>query len=218
MKNRLLSSRVAPWFCAVTHVAAILGMASFLRGGLLTEPEAQRRADFVAENSLLWSTGWILWMLAAVSLWVFYAWWAVRTSSSRATIVALLLTGVGVVCDVTGESLFAFVIVEQAEAAVAGGDGGFDFASYESIERIVTLLTAGLANGLYTLSGMLLMLRTADLTKSVRIAMWLTWISGLGMTVSAIFGFVGGIVAATIVLFPTLIVWNVWMALAWRRE
>ena len=81
----------------------------------------------------------------------------------------------------------------------------------------MTLLTAGAANGLYTLGGCLLMLNTNDLPNGVRWAMCVTWIMGLGMSLAAIFGHVGGMAATTAVLFPLFIGWTVWMATRWRQ-
>jgi hypothetical protein len=83
-------------------------------------------------------------------------------------------------------------------------------------ERVITLLTAGAANLLYTLGGAALMSWTKNLPGRVRMAMWGTWIAGGTMTLAAIFDHVAGMVAATAVLFPLLIAWTAWMGRRWR--
>jgi hypothetical protein len=114
------------------------------------------------------------------------------------------------VCDLTGESLSVFVLVDLATSAA------LDEASFLGIERTSTLLTAGVANGLYTVGGMLLMFATHRLPSWIRAAMWGTWLAGAVMTVSAFAGSTTGIIAATVVLFPLLILWVGWMAIRGR--
>ena len=92
----------------------------------------------------------------------------------------------------------------------------WDRAGFESCERVITLLTAGAANLLYTLGGATLMSRTKNLPGPVRMAMWTTWVAGFAMTAAAIFEQVAGMVAATTVLFPLLIAWTAWMGRRWR--
>ena len=89
-------------------------------------------------------------------------------------------------------------------------------AEFVKVERIFTLLSAGAANGLYTLSGMLLTLITPNLPGWVRAAMWGTWLGGGVMTAAAAVNWVGGIVSSTAVLFPVFIVWMAWMGARWR--
>jgi hypothetical protein len=93
-----------------------------------------------------------------------------------------------------------------------------DTAGFAYDERVAVLHTAGAANLFYTLGGVVLMLYTPDLPRLVRIAMRVTWISGVGMTAAALFGHVAGMVASTALLFPSLIAWTSWMGRHWRRK
>ena len=79
------------------------------------------------------------------------------------------------------------------------------------------MLTAGAANALYTLGGLVLMLVTPELPRWVRMAMWGTWLAGFGMSVAALLDHVAGMALSTAVLFPLLISWSVWMGGRWRR-
>jgi len=156
-------------------------------------------------------------MLSAVSLVAFYAWWGSQVSAPLAATVGVLVAALGSVFDLSGESLSVLVLVERSLTAL-GDSMLWDHAGFEFHERVVTLLTAGAANLLYTLGGLVLMLWTVDLPRRVRLAMWGTWISGVGMTLAAVFNHVGGMVATTTMLFPLLIAWTVWMGRNWRRE
>jgi len=117
----------------------------------------------------------------------------------------------------SGEAISVLVLVECSLTA-PGNPMLWDHASFEFYERAATLLTAGAANLLYTVGGLVLMLWTVGLPRRVRLAMWGTWISGMGMTLAAVFHHVGGMVATTTILFPLLIVWTVWMGRNWSTE
>jgi hypothetical protein len=223
--------QAAPWLCALLHLAALVFMAVFLRGGMLTEPEEWFRAAYVADNVTAWSLGWALWMFAAMSVVGFYAWWASRLllgpafqpgkpdlRSSIATI-AVLIAALGTVFDFSGEGLSILVLVERAGSALALEGELFhpwDAAAFLTVERRFTLLSAGAANLLYTIAGILLTLITPDLPKSVRTAMWLTWAAGIVMTIAGLMNSVAGLVASTAALFPLLIAWTAWMGARWR--
>jgi len=203
--------RAAPWLCVAMHAASFVVMAVFLRQGMLTEAAAAARASYVAANSGLWTFGWAMWMVAAVSLVGFYAWWGSQLVAGKGGgTLAVLIAGFGTVFDFSGEGLSIFSLAERATT--------HDLVAYTDIERNVTLLTAGVANLLYTLGGLLLMLATPDLPRWVRKAMWATWLAGFAMTIAGLMNHVGGMVASTVVLFPLLILWIAWMGARWRRS
>jgi len=132
-------------------------------------------------------------------------------------IAAVLLAAVGAVCDLSGESLSVLVLVEQATQRLADGLTVNQLSGFVHVERIATLLTAGAANGLYTIGGLLLMIKTTDLPRYVRWAMVGTWTMGAGMTFAAILNHVDGMAMTTAVLFPLFIAWTVWLGALWRH-
>jgi hypothetical protein len=68
------------------------------------------------------------------------------------------------VCDLSGESLSALLLVESASpTGTAETAGAWNAAGFMHVERIATLLTAGAANALYSLGGMVLMFATREL-------------------------------------------------------
>jgi hypothetical protein len=90
---------LAPWLCAGLHVLGLAAMVLVLRHGMLTEPDAVRRATYIATHSTLWTAGWATWMLSALSLVAFYAWWGSQLPGRLAATAAVLLAGLGCVCD-----------------------------------------------------------------------------------------------------------------------
>jgi hypothetical protein len=208
----------APWICAALHTMALLMMAVLLRPGTLVEPNVPERAAYIAGHAEAWSAGWGVWMLAAMSLVGFYAWWSTRLDAQALGTVAVLIAAAGMVCDLSGEATSVLVLVEHAPpAGMTQSAITWDAGAFLRAERIATLLTAGASNALYTLGGFLLMLATPELPKGVRTAMWGTWLAGIAMTVAGALNHVGGMAAATAVLFPLLICWTTWMGLQWRR-
>jgi hypothetical protein len=223
--------RAAPWLCAASQVAALACMAVFLRRGMPIQSDVWFRAAYITENVTKWSIGWSLWMFAAMTLVGFYAWWGSKLllgpafqpgkpdlRSSLAT-AAVLIAAFGTVFDFSGEVLSILVLVERAASSLAFSGFGahpWDAPAFLSVERKFTLLSAGAANALYVVGGILLTLLTSNLPKWVRVSMWVTWAAGILMTLAALINHTWGMILSTVVLFPAMIVWIVWMGLRWR--
>ena len=208
---------LTPWICAGLHVLATAAMAILLRPGTLIEPEAVQRASFIAQHTVSWSVGWGIWMLSGLSLVTFYAWWGARLSIPLVATAAVMLAAFGSVCDLAGESLSVLVLTEVSKPALTDSSM-WDPTSFLRLERVAVLLTAGAANSLYTLGGLALMVSTENLPRSIRFAMWGTWIAGIGMTLAALLNHVSGMVVTTALLFPLLIGWTAWMGKYWGRR
>lgn len=121
---------------------------------------------------------WVLWMVAAVSLIGFYTWWGARIGN----IAAIAVAGAGIVCDFTGESMFI---------------------SFPALERAASLITGVAANGLYTLAGILLTIKTPQLP--VRWLAWTAWIAGLALVVVTLINVQTGVVVASAALMISFV-------------
>ena len=115
----------------------------------------------------------------------------------------VVLAWVGVFCDLLGEARFMSMASEHAYLEILDA-------------QTAIVLTAGVANGLYTAGGIMLMVATPGLPDVVRLAMHLTWWAGLGMTVSGVLTFAPGLVFSSAILFPLFVLWVTWMGLKWR--
>ncbi len=117
MRGTLLGrqvARFAPWICALLHAAALALMAIVLQPGTLAEPDTVTRSAYIAEYTAAWTTGWCVWMLAAMSLVGFYAWWGSRLDAANLSTMAVLIAAFGMVCDLSGEALSVLMLVERA--------------------------------------------------------------------------------------------------------
>lgn len=203
--------KLAPWMSVAAHAVAFFAMIVLLRQGTLSESDVLVRGRYIADHAAAWSIGWSAWMLAAMSYVGFCAWWGSQLAARYLAITGVLVAAFGMVFDFSGEGLSILLLVERAATA------GENAVAFSNLERSITLLTAGAANGLYTLGGFVLMLATPDLATWIRMAMWGTWLAGTAMTVAGVFNHIGGMVASTAVLFPLMIAWTAWMGARWRR-
>lgn len=183
--------RVAPWACATLNLLAAIAMLFWLRGGTEAIPSFSARASYIVEHAVLWRAGWLIWMIAALSLVAFYAWWGSWIPSSRTAIAAFLIAIAGLIFDLFAEALFVGWLPERIE--VLGPLG--------------SLLSGAVANGLYAIAGAVLTLGMPSLGGSLRIWAWTIWITGFGLTACTLIGNVTGVALATAILMGLLCPW-----------
>jgi hypothetical protein len=181
----------APWICAVLNAAAGVAMLSVLRGGTEAAPNIAQRAIFIAEHALLWRGGWAIWMMAAISLVAFFAWWGGWIPSRSVAFVALTIALAGLACDLFAESLLIGWLPDRID----------------TVAPLASLLTGGAANGLYSVAGALFTVGTSGLRGALRAFAWAVWASGFALTVSTISGSVSGMVISTAALMTLLCPW-----------
>lgn len=142
-----------------------------------------RSMELTSQDVGSWRAGWLVWMITAVTLVGFYARW----SGSRFPI-AIAAMGLG--CDFAGESILI---------------GWLPHAG-SSLSRAASLLTGGAANGLYTLAGMLVTIRsTAPVL--LRAWAWVAWVSGIALTVFTIADRPRGVLVASAALIAAFTPW-----------
>ena len=178
------------YFCAAANLAAAVAMATVLAPGtpLALEPA---RAAYVRDHVALWRAGWSLWVLAAVSLLVFYRWWSGRVGAGR---VPLALAVGGFAADLAAEALLIVVAPDLPEVA-----------------RPSFALTGAVANGLYTLAGALLSLRTPGVRGPFAAWTWAVWGTGAALSVAALIEAPLAVAAASAALFVLFVPWCVVM-------
>jgi hypothetical protein len=169
------------------HCIAGLGTLILLRPGSEAVPDVRERIAYLEHFPERWRLGWILWMLAALSLLAFYAWWASRIHHRIPVAIAAL----GMACDWSGESIFI--------AAMPHPDS--------KLYREAALLTGGAGNGLYTLAAMALTVATPNLPW--RGLAWAAWTAGIGLSIATILNSDTGVTITSAVLMICFIPWVV---------
>ena len=192
---RVRALAAAPYVCAALHAAAGMAMLLVLRGGTEAEPELAARMAYVHAHTAAWRAGFAVWMMAGMSVLAFYAWWAAAVRSRRAALAALVVAGAGLACDLSGEALYAGWLPLLTD----------DAARFDHVQRVGTVLTAVFANGFYTAAGIVLTLGTPALPRPVRALAWMVWVAGVVLSVCGAAGWAAGLVAASGILFPALV-------------
>jgi hypothetical protein len=196
-------SRAARLAFAV-HLVAGLAMALILRQGLETNADLTDRLRFVAEHRLWWTAGWLSWTVAAVTILNFYARFAAAHSSrgvSPAPLrTAVLLTIVAVGADWTAQAIEIVVLPGLARAASVT-----DFLAWH---RAAVVSTGFLANGLYTISALLLVWASRRAyPRWIQTAGFGVVTGGSILSAAAWVDSAVGMLVANILLMPCLLVW-----------
>lgn len=189
------SLAAAPYVCAALHALAGMAMLLVLRGGTEAEPSLAARMAYVDAHAVEWRAGFVVWMAAGVSVLALYAWWASTLRNRRLAVAALVIACAGLACDLSGEALYVGWLPLLTNDAA-----GFDHA-----QRVGTALTSVFANGFYTAAGIALTLGTPGLPRPVRALAWVVWGAGVALSVCGAAGWAMGLVVASGVLFPALV-------------
>ena len=154
------------------------------------------RLVYVGTHLLEWRLAWMTWIAAALSLLAFYWWWRDRINGSY---VPLIFAGLGLVADVTAELIL-----------IVGG-----IETYISASPFAFALTGGVANGLYTICGILLT-RATPLNGRERAWAMIMWAAGILLSVGALANIPLVTAASTAVLFALFCPWCVYLAVKFR--
>jgi len=192
----------APYLCAALNLVAALAIPLILSPGMETVRDRAARVDYIGTHLALWRAGWGLWIVAALSLLGFYAWWAARVRPRSLGIAALVLAITGIGGDLLAESLYI----------------GWLPANYDRIAPLARLLTGAWGNTLYTLSGVLLTLGSGWLRGPARACAWLIWALGLALGGFSLAGNITGMAVSMALLFIIFCPWVAWVGFLDRRR
>ena len=187
---RVVKPAVA-WICAVVNGAAAIALATVLAPAVSLAP-TPAGAAYVAGHLAPWRVGWALWIAAALTLLEFFWWWAARLGWPALARLAVALAAVGVAADVSAES--ALIAWSPGQPLEVGGP---------------LRLSGIVANGLYSVAGAILTLRTTGLPRWL--AQWsgAVWLLGFGLAIAATAGSDVASRLFTAALFALFVPWLV---------
>ncbi|MEK6233167.1 MAG: hypothetical protein N2C14_00490, partial [Planctomycetales bacterium] len=197
--------------CAGSHLVGMFTLAFLIAGGSELIPATADRARYVADFLPRWRLGWATWMFAAPTLIGFYSWWAARIPQSGPALAGVVVAAVGMCFDWLGESVY---VAWLPDFALQQTNDAESLAKFAQVQQFATMLTAGVANGLYTLGGIILTLASPWLQGRLRATAWIIWTAGIGMSVSAVLESPHGAAVCSAILFPLLTMWCFWMGRA----
>ena len=174
--------------CAMANLVAVIALATVLAPGT-TLADDPTRAAYVRDHVVVWRIGWSIWIIAAITLLWFYAWWRSRIGAPA---VALAIAAAGFIADLVAESTLILVAPDRPEVA-----------------PLTFVLTGGVANGCYTVAGILLSRVTTALRGPLVPWTAVMWGCGLALTVFAVLAIPLGVAASTAALFALFLPWLV---------
>jgi hypothetical protein len=179
-------------FCV--HLVAGVLMALVLRRGLDTNPDLQDRMAFLVHHRVIWTAGWLTWTAAALAILYFYLAFAEAHDSGLASTVLLTVAAIGP--DLAGQAI---------EIGVLPAVGPPLFLT---LHRVSVMLSGYLANGLYSLTALILTWRTRRAYPAwVWSAGMAVGLSGLALSVAALMDSADGMFWTNAILVPAILVW-----------
>jgi hypothetical protein len=190
----------AAFVAAGVHVVAAVAMLLWLQPGLpVAGSTVPQGMAYLAEHTVAWWVGWLIWQAADLALLAYYVglagrWW--RGAPIRCG-VALLGAAAGVGADVGAQAIYMGVAPR------------LDAQGFAVAEAVVGVLTGYVANGLYTVAGMLLVWAGArDLPRHLLLLSLPVWGAGVGLSAASLAGSATGQFWSVALLMPAFIVWS----------
>jgi hypothetical protein len=190
-----------PFLAAAVHALAALAMLLVIAPAADPGIPIRARLDWFEGHLALWRAGWLSWMLGAVSLLAYYAWWGAHLPSRNAARAAFGLTCLGACFDLSCE----------ARLLVA------DRSSFVEALRSAGFWTTVFANGFYCIAGVILTVATRGLPRWLNAWSWAIWIVGFGMSAAGAANWLLGIKITTGLITVLLVPWFVVMGRFLKR-
>jgi hypothetical protein len=188
------------YVAAGLNLVAAGAMFSILRPGLpVAGSQLLDRVAYLGARTGFWWGGWLVWHAAAIALVAFYV--ALAATWSRhaplLSTLALLCATAGLAADLSAEALYMGVAPRlRAEA-------------FALCEDIAGIMTGYLANGLYTISGILLTWAGARQLPRFLVALAVPlWASGLSLSAASLIHSASGQFWSTAILMPLFVIWT----------
>lgn len=189
--------RRAAWWSLVAHGVAGLTMLCILQRGLATNPDLADRMEWLDTSRGLWWLGWAPWPFAAVSMLIVGCAYARHVEDGLVGRIVVGLFGIAVTLDLAAESVLIGVLPDMD-----------DVDRFLVMDRIATMLTGCMANGVYTVAACVL-----AWTMRRQVPAWGSWaavvvgIGGIWLSAAALLDDVDGLFWSNVVLVPGIMTW-----------
>jgi hypothetical protein len=212
--------RRSAWIAIVTHFVGGVSMLMILRQGLETNPDFNNRLHFLVDHKVLWIAGWLPWSIASLAILYFYTSFA-RAHKNSSNLsrklgpLAVLLSLVGVGFDLTAQWIEMTKIPELALKALSDP---FNM-EFLFIHRKAMMFTGFMANGLYSLSALLLVsMAWRSYANWIRVAGLSVGIVGLTASGAVFLNSVSGMFWTNAILVPCILVWQLGILLSHTKK
>ncbi len=215
--------RQAAIIAAVIHLIAGLYMLLVLSHGLDTA-QFIHRLSFLSTNNTWWVIGWLLWTAADLSILFFYCSFADvhrNTDDHISAIIryALFIAIAGFTLDLIAEVMEISLLPTLATQILSEHDllAMANRELFLCINRLATMLTGFLANGLYSITlGIFIFATRQRYAPLTQLVGWLVVISGFYLSAACLVNSIPAMVAGNAVLLPLLAAWL--LGIAWESR
>ncbi len=192
-------------------------MLLVIQPGLLVGTEVSRR-EFIAAHAVAWQIGWVIWMPASLGLVLLFLAWADTLESKTWGMVGVALCFAGVIVDWLNETMLVALVPTLAAQAATDA---FAASLFSWWERYYLATSLGLANGLYSVGGLVLSVLSFKTSGFPRWLAWfstVSWVAALGISVFGVLGDRGGIFIVSAVAFALFMPWILVLGYGWLRK
>jgi hypothetical protein len=214
------SLRSAAWIAFVVHLLAGVAMAAVLSQGLETNGDLHARLHFLARQTLWWNLAWLTWNGAALTMLWFVVCFAQAHGNRLAGRAAVCFTTAAIALDLGAEAIEMGALPDLARTILDDLQQTANPPSLlllHSLHRLAVMLTGYGANGLYSLSALLLAWSTR---REYRYWVWpagaAVGVIGLALSGAVLVNSVAGMVVGNVLLGPCLLYWLLAVALVRR--
>jgi len=218
---------VVAYVCFGANLVASAAAALILRHGSDLHPLAER-SSWVLANVRDWRIAWGTWMVAGPTLVLFYAAFAATLSDEMRLVrgVAVATATAGLAADLYAEYLLAFLLPARY-ASLPPGESTRVLLTLPQTREVLaaegtaTLLTGALANGLYTIAGMMIAVAAHSTRGFPRALAWASapaWALGIALSVSVMLRHPWATAVSMAALMACFLAWVAAVTHAlWRR-
>ena len=213
---KLLAARVALILAAGLNLVPLAYTGLLIASGTSAGGDYDARLRFIAANPVMWSLGWVLWMGGTVGL-VLSIWTLNRVMRDRpgsnATLLSLatVFAILGGASDIVGDAIQVTTYPTLAAQYVAGGDPGTQTTRllFDLVDHLSTALSGGVANTLYFVAGVLVVIalaRVSDFPRWITALGGVAWLATLGATPAVFFPSIAPVAVAS-----ALFLYSAWL-------
>lgn len=193
--SKKIALRCAAVIALVVNLVASLLLLFFLRSGVDRSIPIAERLAFITTWSGLWIACWFVWIAAALTLIHFFVHWALWLDETLdgkhrgLTLFATLIGSLGLMSDTLAETLFSGLIPQLARDYVNTGATATELLQTIVLwERLATLMTGFLGNGLYCIGGFLLnLVSLSSTTRATAFKFGISvWLSGFALSAASL--------------------------------
>lgn len=206
------SRLIFAWACFGVHAFALLAVLLVLQPGIPPGSLATRAA-FVAQHALGWQIGWALWLPASLALVLFHAGLADALHARLWGWIAVGVTLAGATIDWADEMVW---IGLAPWLAARFATDSFSAGAYALWDRAYIVLSIGLANGLYTIGGIILIALAYRSRNFPRcLARWgaVVWALSIALSIAGLIGDGVMVQVVSALVFAVFMPWLVFMGL-----